>query len=133
MTSEQNAIQYQRDLFALADEFFRITTGMSAEEFESGATFGETIHANADKFAKGFSEASRRLHDRFVQHYDTARSHFADPAGFGGMKLVLGGGSRFYKTQFDSVRKLALYADTILIPDPILPWLEEERDEERFG
>ncbi|HSE16286.1 MAG TPA: hypothetical protein VLB46_04490 [Pyrinomonadaceae bacterium] len=29
--------------------------------------------------------------------------------------------------QFDSVRKMLLYADTILIPDPILPWLESER------
>jgi hypothetical protein len=48
------------------------------------------------------------------------------------MKLVLGGSSRFVSSHLSSVRKMLLYADSILIPDPILPWLESERQEERF-
>ena len=48
------------------------------------------------------------------------------------MKLVLGGGSRFTSAHLASVGKMALYADTILIPDPILPWLEVDRTEEKF-
>src|SRR5262249_776496 len=31
-----------------------------------------------------------------------------------------------------AVRSMTLYADTLLIPDPVLPWLEKERREERF-
>jgi hypothetical protein len=46
------------------------------------------------------------------------------------MKLVLGGSSRFLESQLNAVRQLLLYADTVLIPDPILPWIEVDRSEE---
>ena len=47
---------------------------------------------------------------------------------------MLGGGSRFGATQLDAVRRLILYADTVLIPDPVLAWIEETpRPEERFA
>lgn len=39
-------------------------------------------------------------------------------------------GPRFYRETLDSVVSMALYTDTIIIPDPILPWLERERPEE---
>lgn len=133
MTNDRAAIAYQRELFGLFDEFFRTVTGTSAQTFATAETFGQVIRTRADELGHGFSLASRKFHDRVKAHYTSARSHFADPASFGGLKLVVGGGSRFYGTQFDAVRKVALYADTVLIPDPILPWLEEDRDEEKFA
>lgn len=48
-------------------------------------------------------------------------------------KLNLGGSSRFLQTQLNATRKSLLYSDTVLIPDPIMPWLEKNRDEERFS
>src|SRR5690554_1954729 len=48
-------------------------------------------------------------------------------------KLNLGGSSRFLQTQLNATRKSLLYSDTVLIPDPVMPWLEKKRDEERFG
>ena len=51
----------------------------------------------------------------------------------GGIKCVYGGSSRINQSTFDSYRKMALYSDTVFIPDPIIPWLEVERKEERFN
>ena len=47
-------------------------------------------------------------------------------------KINLGGSSRFLETQLNAVRKSLLLTDIVLIPDPILPWIEKERAEERF-
>src|SRR5207249_431585 len=52
--------------------------------------------------------------------------------GLGGMKLVIGGTAWFKPTTLQAVRSMALYADTLLVPDPVLPWFEKERPEERF-
>ncbi len=49
----------------------------------------------------------------------------------GGLKLVHGGG-RFGDSSIDSTISSLLYADTVLIPDPISPWIEVARKEERF-
>jgi hypothetical protein len=48
------------------------------------------------------------------------------------VQLVAGGGSRLLETQISSIRKVLLYSDCVYIPDPILPWIETERSEERF-
>jgi hypothetical protein len=54
---------------------------------------------------------------------------FSEAKKLTGLKLALGGASHFGKSQFDSVRKMLLYADSVLI----LPWIESPRAEERFG
>ena len=46
---------------------------------------------------------------------------------------MIGGTSRFPEAAFDGLRKFALYADTIFVPDPILPWIEVPREEEQFS
>jgi len=47
-------------------------------------------------------------------------------------KLNIGGSGRFLSTQLNATRKAILYSDTVLIPDPDMPWLEKNRDEEAF-
>jgi len=47
-------------------------------------------------------------------------------------KLNLGGGSRFLETHLEATRKSLLFSDIVLIPDPIMPWLEKKRDEEKY-
>lgn len=59
------------------------------------------------------------------------RRQFDDARALGGLKLVLGGGSRFYGTQREAVARTTLYADTILVPDPVYAWLEVERHDVR--
>jgi Family of unknown function (DUF5677) len=125
----------QRELFQILDEFFRRATGCSAEEFAPLDSFGDKIRAEAHKFdlpriAQSFlyvHEALGAFYKRFASHIFSSAKHLP------GLKLVLGGGSNFGKSQFDSVRKMLLYADSILIPDPIYPWIESPRVEEAFG
>ena len=123
----------QRELFAVLDEFIERATGKRYDRFATIQTFGEEIRKNAQAIAPRSFEAFVWADEALHQFYSDYRFDLFEAAKtFGGMKLVLGGTSRFGNVQFNSVRKMLLYADTILIPDPILPWLESERNEEKF-
>jgi hypothetical protein len=123
----------QREFFHILDEFFHRATGKSAEEFSEPSRFGDTIRNNVEGLARRCETALPWLHLQLMDFYnrDTTRT-FIQAQQCGGLKLVLGGNSRFGESQFDAVRKMLLYADTILIPDPILPWVEVQRPEEEF-
>jgi hypothetical protein len=127
-----DAISDQRELFALLDEFFRRATGKTPETFapldgfnEAVKTLKPRLHLVSESFAWGIP----KLHEL----YSRLRSSLFSAAGAqGGLKVVLGGSSRFGKTQLKCVRSLILYTDTVLIPDPVLAFIETERQEERF-
>ncbi|MGZ5459571.1 MAG: hypothetical protein ACXW5U_10895 [Thermoanaerobaculia bacterium] len=122
---------YQRQVFAALDEFFRTVTGTTPEKFVG---FTDLTKAAWPSFAKRFNEAMDQLRTQLEQPYrDDARQQFRDAGSLGGVKLVLGGGSRFYGTQSDAVRRTALYADTILIPDPVFAWMEADRQDDAFS
>lgn len=124
----------QREYFQILAEFFERSTGKSATVYASPDTFGETIKSDSDNIAmrweKAFTWAMNTLIDFYSRHKTAA---FQSAREIGGMKLVFGGSSsQFTDTHLKAVRKMLLYADTILIPDPILPWIEVEREEEKF-
>jgi len=73
-------------------------------------------------------EATNR--NRYKQEASNA---FVSAKNLDACKLNLGGSSRFQKTQLNATRKSLLYSDTVLIPDPIMPWLGTKRDEEKFN
>ncbi|HUV93596.1 MAG TPA: hypothetical protein VMX14_02030 [Anaerolineae bacterium] len=123
----------QQEFFHILAEFFERATGTSATEFAAPDTFGDTIRKNAGKLAKRGKSAFSWGIDALVDFYSRQKmSEFQSARETGGMKLVLGGSSRFTNTHLRAVRKMLLYADTILIPDPVLPWIEVERTEEKF-
>jgi hypothetical protein len=125
-------LEYQRELFSLLDEFFRRATGKTAQEFASLDRFSETVPslaARASLVGNAWEWAIPRLRDLYVRN---GSDPFAAARMTGGIKVVLGGSSRFGRTHLNAVRRLALYADTVLIPDPVFAWLETERPEERF-
>ena len=123
----------QRDLFKVLAEFFTRATGKTVEQFAALGPFAEVVKANAHSLARKGEAAFRWVESELRTHYARARLEpFKEAANLGGVKTVLGGTSRFLGPQLASVRKMALYVDSILVPDPILPWLEEERKEERF-
>ena len=127
-----NIFAYQRELFSLLDEFFQRATGKTPRKFASLDRFSETVPslaARAPQVESAWEWAIPQLRDLYVRNWG---SPFAAAAKQGGIKVVLGGSSRFGKTQLNAARRLALYADTVLIPDPIFAWLETERPEERF-
>lgn len=88
---------------------------------------------DTQKLAQRASDVLPKGIEAIYNFYNRVKTEpFTKARSYGGMKLVLGGGSRFGETQLQAVKKMLLYTDTILIPDPILPWLESEREEEKF-
>lgn len=124
---------YQREYFALLDDVFRRIFGKTASDFAAPGDFVVEMKKTSrarfrnveENYKKGFSE----IHDFHAKHMLDA---FAMSKCLRGMKLVLGGTSRFTPAHLGALRQTMLYADTFLIPDPVLPWLEEERKDEQF-
>jgi len=129
----KNTIDYGRELFAYLEEFFLRATGKSPAEFATVDTFGDVVRASACELSPRRTDAFGWL-DTELRAFYARRSAdaFRDAKQLGGMSLVLGGSSRFLRSQLNSVSTAVLYSDTVLIPDPILPWLETDRTEERF-
>ncbi|MBS1728595.1 MAG: hypothetical protein JST51_17900 [Armatimonadetes bacterium] len=129
---KSEALHCQREYFSILDEFFRSVTGKSAQDFSTVEDFGDTLLANVHALVSRldcystFEDNLKQYHEkRSIELYDQAKRAF-------GRKLILGGGSRFLNSQLKSVVVNSLYSDVIIVPDPVLPWLEQERKEERF-
>jgi hypothetical protein len=129
----EKLIAYQRGLFARLEEFFRRATGQTVSEFATIDNFRIVIRKQAHIIAPRGEDAYRWAHEEFSKFYrEQGPEIFRLAQGLCGFKLVLGGGSRFLESQLNAVSSSLLYADTIIVPDPVLPWLESERQEERF-
>ena len=127
-----NVTTQQRELFCLIDEFFHRATGTTAKGFAALHEFSETVptlKARASKVEEAFKWGMPRLGDLYAKQKGGL---FAAAGQQGGLKVVLGGASHFGKAQLNAVRRFILYADTVLIPDPIFAWIETERPEEAF-
>jgi len=125
--------RWQRRYFQILDEFFRRAYASPIDTVEP--SFGDWIRTNATRFAATGAPAYAWVYDELARYYEEARAAglFGLGSQLGGVKLVVGGSSRFTESHLASVRKMVLYGDTILIPDPILPWIESPRIEERFS
>ena len=134
-TSPEIAIPLiQRKLFSILHEFINRATGQPHTRFDDVEDFQSFLRENAEAFAKRSWLAFKDTIDSLQEFYGTHhRELYQMPKKLGGVKLVLGGSTNFSMTHLDCVRKTLLYADTILIPDPILPWIEVEREHERFN
>lgn len=131
----ENIINFQREYFDLLEEFFKEATGTTAEKFLNiKESFHEGIQRRKnDKFVKRFLNALNDYIPKIGEfHSKKSNILLSTHKLVGGLKCVIGGSSRFPQTAFDGFRKFALYADTIFIPDPILPWIEVDRRAERF-
>jgi hypothetical protein len=130
---DKHLVERQRRLFEITEEFFWTATGENVESFSKRGPFAEVVRSRADVLGRRGINAFSNFEERIRPYYaETWQNAFRDARNAAGMKLVLGGTSRFLGEQLSAVRKMALYSDTILIPDPLLPWFETERPEEKF-
>jgi hypothetical protein len=124
--------ELQKELFTLLEEFFERATGKSAREFASLENFSKSVPSLRERLPQvqhAFDWALPRL----FEHYGRQKTDlFKTAQEQGGLKVVLGGSSHFGKTQLNTVRRLILYADTVLIPDPVFSLLEAKRPDLRF-
>ncbi|GLH80620.1 hypothetical protein SSBR45G_55290 [Bradyrhizobium sp. SSBR45G] len=129
----KEASAYQIELFQMIGEFWGRATGMPPEEFSPIEGFGDAVRKRGRDF-------QHRVEDAFTFADTQLRTFYAQngvkayrlASRLGGTKLVLGGASNFGTSQLASTRSTLLYADTVLIPDPLYPWLEDARQHERF-
>jgi hypothetical protein len=125
-------VSLQRDFFALLDDSLKTYVNIDYRK-----------HSDVDSFIIALKEPRRatfasarfaflveRLHDFYRVN---AHNWFGLAKRIGGLKLAYGGGNRFTESHIESIRKILLYADTIFVPDPVLPWIEKQRIEERFS
>lgn len=129
----EELVIHQREFFAILEEFFSRAAGRSQSDFGSEDEIRQFFRQNALAIAKRSEEAFVWLEKELGSFYQRHRTRpFKLSSQLGGVKLVLGGSSAFLDTQLRAVRKTLLYADTILVPDPILSWLEAPRKAEGF-
>lgn len=133
-------IVYQDRYFEILTEFFLNVTGCLPRDFSALDNFSEAIQkmaitlrenpSRAEKSMVAFSNLEKELKKLYSEEGGKA---FSAAKKLDACKLNLGGSSRFLQTQLNATRKSLLYTDTVLIPDPVMPWLEKKRDEEQFG
>ncbi|MEC6815290.1 hypothetical protein VXS05_09480 [Photobacterium toruni] len=132
-------IIYQDRYFEILTEFFVGVTGCLPRNFSPLENFSKSIQGMAGYFRENPSQVQRSI-IAFSTLEDDLRKLYSEEGGkafsaakkLDACKLNLGGSSRFLQTQLNATRKSLLYSDTVLIPDPIMPWLEKKRDEEQF-
>lgn len=123
---------YQTTYLQILEDFFNILVGRDASLFHS---FDEVLQFSKRNVAS-LSDSS----NPYIDFIDKLNSLYSESGTdvyrfaqeLNACKLVLGGSSRFYGSHLNATKSSLLFADTVLIPDPILPYLERERNEERF-
>jgi len=132
-------IIYQNKYFEILTEFFINVTGSLPKDFSSIDKFSESVNLmgknvseyphKTEKMMTAYSDLEDKLKKLYA---DEAVNAFSSAKKLDACKLNLGGSSRFLKTHLNATRRALLYSDTVLIPDPVMPWLERKREEEKF-
>ena len=127
-----NLIIYQNRYFEILKEFFVNVTGCLPKDFATVDDFSESIQKMAKELQENTQRAEKSinafsdLEDKLKELYSTEGGlAFKSAKNLDACKLNLGGSSRFLKTQLNATRRSLLYSDTVLIPDPVMPWLEK--------
>jgi hypothetical protein len=130
---------YQKEYFDILMEFFIGVTGKIPQDFcetnkfpEAVREMGESYKGNDSKLQKSY-QAYITLEEKLKKLYGKESIKcFKSAKNINCCKINLGGSSRFYETQLNATRKSILFSDIILIPDPVMPWLETQREHETF-
>lgn len=125
------AIKLQRQYFELLDQYFVAATGVSPDALGPEASIDEIrdvmiqrLRHEPESFRREITSVSEQL----VGFYKENTQLMLETAKFmGGTKLVLGGASGFGATHESSVRKMLLYCDCVLVPDPVSRFFEADR------
>ena len=134
-----NITKYQKEYFDILMEFFVGVTGKIPKDFckidrfpEAVREMGEKYKGNQSKLQSSYNSYPK-LEEKLKKLYGKEGIEcFKSAKNINCCKVNLGGSSRFYETQLNATRKSILFSDIILIPDPVMPWLETQREHEEF-
>jgi hypothetical protein len=120
-------IQLQRQYFDLLEDLFTAATGEAAGAVPADAIRDlmiDRLRYDSESFRQEVNDVADRLQEFYQQN---TNAMFDAAKAIGGVKLVLGGGSGFGDSHEAAVRKMLLYCDAVLIPDPIARFFEADR------
>ena len=130
---------YQKEYFSILKEFFIGVTGKHPKDFCETNNFSEAANELGERFGGNKSQLQKAyqayvvLEEKLKKLYgDESSNCFQSAKEIDCCKVNLGGSSRFLETQLNATRKSILFSDIVLIPDPVLPWLETKREHEKF-
>lgn len=132
-------LTYQNKYFDILTDFFVAVTGKLPHDFANLDGFSEAVRRLPNEIRENSKRESESI-NAFQKLESELRSFYKQESAnaylgaksIDACKLNLGGSSSFLKTHLNATRKSLFFADIVLIPDPIMPWIERERSEERF-
>lgn len=131
--SSADIMARQKKYLNVLAEALEVLLGCPHTRYESLDAFHEGLKRNMLKIGSKVDDAFNMLANEVREMYGTHHSPiYTTGRELGGVKMVVGGSSNFSESHLAGVRKMLLYADTVFIPDPILPWLERDRPLESF-
>ena len=130
---------YQKEYFDILMEFFVGVTGKTPKVFCETDRFSEAVREMGERYRGNQSKLQNSYHSYTILEEKLKKLYgkesidcFKSAKNINCCKVNLGGSSRFYETQLNATRKSILFSDIILIPDPVMPWLETQREHEEF-
>lgn len=119
----------QVELFRHFSEVFVAVAGRPYHAFATiddlATAVRKRAQGNSATLARTYESACNGLAGFYQMHARTLWSHARE---LGGLKLVLGGQRQFGSSAFSGLRRMALYADTQLVADPVYPFFERDLD-----
>lgn len=120
-------------------EFFIGVTGKIPKDFCETNRFSEAVWEMGERYMGNESKLQKSyqpyvtLEEKLKKLYrKESIKCFNSAKNINCCKVNLGGSSRFDETELNATRKSILFSDIILIPDPVMPWLETQREHEKF-
>ncbi|MDI7230303.1 hypothetical protein [Leptospira santarosai] len=128
-------IEIQRSFLMKVEDLLSKVIGRHYKKFSTSYELIQYIQDRAisKTFAKQFNENMSLIYSELRSFYGSYAANWFELAKrIGGLKLVFGGISRFSETLLQNANNVLLFSDTIYLADPVLPWIEDLREEERF-
>jgi hypothetical protein len=130
--SEADTAKLNRELFVRLEEvFFRLCGYSTAKMMKASPRFRTAYlkkRAGVVKWTKSFGDFRQEVEDVLdsLRAYlgSTNVQRWQGAAALPGLKLVCGGKQSFTASEERAARSMLLYCDTVLIPDPVLPFIE---------
>lgn len=128
-------VKIQRDYLSKVEELLLEVTKKNYKKFSSVNELIDHLKTFAASAKSGnqFGRSISKIYSDLQSFYnENAANWFKLATNLGGLKLVFGGISRFSETLLRNARNVLIFSDTIFLADPVLPWIESEREHENF-
>jgi len=135
----ENINKYQFEYFNILNDFFIGVTNQEAKKFcvpENFTFAAQNLGENLKNNKSQLDNANRSYETLEIRlknlHTQEGVKCFNSAKKLNCFKVNLGGSSRVYESQLKAIRKSILLADLVLVPDPVMPWLETKREYENY-